>query len=442
MSKNKMMKRFSFVLGTFAKLTLLICAFSVKLSAQQEFFQTIHTQSSDNYEAGKSFANWFVASDIKNVQELESACNAIGFNHQALQALNKIGDINEWINHFRGEMLYYHELDSMYWKKVGDIVKNNFPAVEKKLSEQIKTKGWHVWMAYGPELNKSYLNISAVDIPDMKKVKWSIQGNIKAHGGFVNKKGKPIKVMPNEKPLVTMVERMDSTAVSFEFFMGGKALPLSAHLPELMQQAPFIRKYFLSEDKVMESRHAALTWEVYGVDQVVLNHTIGVKDAKGQVIVAPESTTEYELVAENRNGHASGMLKLEVERIYVKSIEVTFFCGDKKDPKMADQDIRIRVKNEDGLMLAEKVVGSGLEFKSDKPEGSYFGAFTPEPNEPVLKKQLSHGSFELTMEGKTKDHWEFSPLMIIRYTDGTKNSFFGYENQVLDTGAEPLIFKF
>ncbi|MBX7052526.1 MAG: hypothetical protein K1X54_10870 [Flavobacteriales bacterium] len=408
----------------------------------QDCFTIFQTENLNSYDAGKSFANWFVDRNFQNHSEFDLACAQLGADTKPLRSIHQIDDPEAWFETFQGEMNYYHELDSMFWKKVGDAVLHCKISVELKLKERVAEQGYHAWVIYGPVRREYDLAFNAVLPQGQQKVKCHISGNATAKGGFVNKKGKYIKVQPDARPIMTHLTRLDENEVNIDFIAGKETLPWHVVLPKQKKPVPFIRKFYLSEAVIVEGRHSAITWEVYGVEQVNMNHTIGAKPSKGQVIVAPEATAAYEIHAKNEQGEVVEKLQLNVERIYVKGIDITFYCGNKKDGKKNDQVVHIRVLNDQGELMAEGIYGEKIEFVSDKQDGSYYGPFHPDLLYATLKKQLLHGKFEFTLEGKSTDHWEFSPLMIIHYTDGTKNSFFGYENQELNTGQAPLEFKF
>lgn len=423
-------------------LSVVLLLFGQQLFAQENSFSSMKTKGLNVYELSKAFSNWFVASDINQAEDFKQACNKIGLAEEKLHTINAKLNGTQWFEQFQGEMFYFHELDSVYWKKVGEIIFEFVPSIEKRIEESMSSNGMGTITLYTPDIREVEVVFYHDGRGNLKKLNWSVQGNVTTTGDFTDSKGKPKKISSGLKSYKALIHRNDSSAVAIEFFSRKKSLPVAVSISEITQHAPFIRKYFLSEKKIVEGTQTAITWDVYGTDQVLLEEPIGYRPAKGQLIVAPESTRDYSITAVNEMGQSSMSLQVEVERIFVNRAEVTFFCKDKSDSKKQDQEILIRVRDTAGNIRAEKAVGKGLEFKGEGLQGNYYGPFVLETFVPMFKKELLHGSFEFTMTGKSKDQWDFTPLLWVHYSDGTKGTFFGFGDQFLETDATPLVFKF
>ena len=84
---------------------------------------------------------------------------------------------------------------------------------------------------------------------------------------------------------------------------------------------------------------------------------------------------------------------------------------------------------------------SEIAFTADN-ESKYYGPFHPVADRPVLKKELRSGSLEIGIESIIPDTWEFSPIVVLEYDNGTKTNLYGFGIKTVENGKAKARIEF
>lgn len=155
--------------------------------------------------------------------------------------------------------------------------------------------------------------------------------------------------------------------------------------------------------------------------------------------ISPLSSTVYTLTAENEYGSSTSEVSIKVERSVLRSAKITYFCPEKGDPKLKGTSVNISLYDVNGNQVATFTNAADLEFSG---KVAYNGPFELKWNDVVYKRDLKKGKFIVKIEGTNQDKWTFSPILILDYSDGSKNQLYGYGNKEIEVGKDGAVFEF
>ena len=302
--------------------------------------------------------------------------------------------------------------------------------------------------------NKSYLLLEFVASSGRAKISWISYSLKKEKSPKIIANQKLIPVLGNgwmkksgrfKKPSVRSGENIEQyfawdTNQNLTISFIGKGRASEIKLTAFEKNPPYIVDYFASDFTPVENQRVFLTWNVLGTKDVVIDKGVGAQPSKWQVTIAPEDTVDYTLTASNPYGVATRSVHLEVERIVLTSAIITVFTPEKGDPKAIGSKIVATLEGFDKGELARFEGASDLECEGLKTP--YVGPFKFSYNTPVFKRDFIRGQFTVKIEGEKPDEWLFSPIVILRFSDGSKRELVGFGNRQLKTGGAPEIFKF
>jgi hypothetical protein len=254
---------------------------------------------------------------------------------------------------------------------------------------------------------------------------------------FYNSRGKSKKVTLLGDFMFQSFGRTDDSMVSIKVICGDLARVLT--LNPITHPEPYIKKFFSSDTETEEGEHIALTWEVLGAKKVSLDNGIGEKSAVWQMNISPLSSTVYTLTAENEIGKTTSEVSIKVERSVLRSAKITYFCPENGDPKLKGTSVTVTLYDVNGNKVASLTNAEDLEFSRKVP---YNGPFSLNWEGIVYKRDLKKGKFVVEIKGPNADKWSFSPILILDYSDGTKNQLYGYGNKEIEVGGATATFEF
>ncbi|MEN9348002.1 MAG: hypothetical protein RLZZ77_1513 [Bacteroidota bacterium] len=416
------------LLSIFA-LTLL---FNAPLFSQQ-IAHSIYDTSDEltTHERGKAFAHWFVDQHFADFNAAFDQCKTYGIPiMEMMRSFKKHGKEGEFPE-FVQELEYYGKQDSISLASFEkQLLAFNYKVRanwETKMAESKQS----LWLVYTALPNQ--FQIVGKDLRKGIKLKTASLGNetnlIFEKNGFWFKDATKFSTKPISSTLQKqLIIRKDSSEVKFSYTLS-TGETWNCILPALKKPKPYIKSFYSNFTKIDENQRIALTWVVWGVDEVTINHNIGRQQPLWQVMLAPESTIDYEITATNSSGTSTKKQHIDVTRTYLTKVTVTYYQHKDSDPKEKGTVVIEKLENIRGEIVATSEVAKDITLTND---GNYYGPFeiAIQPNT-ILKKDLIHGKIHISMSNNGKDKWSFTPIVVLSYSDGTNN-------KLLDNGLQTL----
>ena len=421
----------------------LLFLFSSLVTAQNEA-RTIYDTADGltTHQRGQAFAHWIVDQKFADFQQAFKVCSELQIPlPELMKAFKKNGKEGEFPE-FIQEMEYYGKQDSIplaqfekqllaFNYKVKDNWKKTMVETKQPLWI-VYTSNRHEFIVRGMETRQG-IKMTAANIGSNQNLAFSKKGHWFPTNEKFNRKA--IAATAQSQLFI----RKDSTSVPFQYTLNtGETWQVL--IPAITIARPYIKTYYSNFTNIDENQRIALTWEVWGVDQVDLNNNIGRQSAAWQVMLAPESTIDYELTAENRSGKVSKSIHINVTRTYLTKATVTYYQHKDSDPKEKGIAITGEIENINGTKVLEIKAAEEVVFTND---GNYYGPFTFDvtPNS-ILKKELIHGKIHLSMANNGKNTWSFTPLVVLSFSDGTNTKLIGEGIKQLTDPSQKVTIDF
>lgn len=423
---------------------LALLLFYTAIGSAQNTAKTIYDTSDalSTHERGQSFANWFIDQHFSDFQQAHQVCGSHGISlldlMKALKKNGKEGEFPEFIQ----EMEYYGKQDSIPLAEFEKHLLAFNYKVKANWNKAMAENKQSLWIVYTPQRNAFILRgqelrkgvkLSSATIGSNQNLKFEKKGFWFTASNKFNKK----TIANTEKN--QLIIRKDSTAVTFEYTLStGESWKTT--LPPLTAHRPYIKTFYSNFTNIDENQRIALTWEVWGVDHVDLNSNVGRQLPAWQIMLAPESTIDYTLTAENAGGKVSKNLHIQVTRTYLTKATVTYYQHKDSDPKEKGIALIGELENINGTIVSTMRQGEEVVFNND---GNYYGPFnldiTPSS---ILKKEMIHGKMHLSMANNGKNTWSFTPLVVLTFSDGTSTKLLGEGIKTLQDATQKVTIDF
>jgi hypothetical protein len=424
----------SFLLGLV--LALQSSAITIKPAVIDVF--DLRPETPDSLKA-MSFANWFNATSA-DYPYTKTLYATVGLDLDQLLEQFDLPTTRSGMESMRREFDFYTEQQATFKSKVEKYVQSIIPGMIAKIEATFQNSDIDLVVYRTADPYEFLLGLRAR--PELKAKLSKINvGTANALPTwplkFYNKRGKSKKVVLLGDFVFQSFGRTDDAMVSIKVVCGDLSRVLT--LNPITHPKPYIKKFFSSNTETEEGEHIALTWEVLGASKVSLDNSIGEKAAKWQMNISPLSSTVYTLTAENEYGSSTSEVSIKVERSVLRSAKITYFCPEKGDPKLKGTSVNISLYDVNGNQVATFTNAADLEFSG---KVAYNGPFELKWNDVVYKRDLKKGKFIVKIEGTNQDKWTFSPILILDYSDGSKNQLYGYGNKEIEVGKDGAVFEF
>ena len=386
-----------------------------------------------------SFANWFNATSA-DYPYTKTLYASLGLDLDQLLENFDLPTNRNGVETLRREFDFYTEQQTPFKTKVEKYVNSIIPDMIAKIEGTFQNSDIDLVIYRTADAHEFLLGLRAR--PEMKeKVNKINVGTANALPTlplvFFNSRGKSKKVTLLGDFMFQTFGRTDDGMVSMKVVCGDLVRVMT--LNPISHPKPYIKKFISSDTETEEGEHIALTWEVLGAKKVSLDNNIGEKAPKWQMNISPLSTTVYTLSAENEYGSTTKEVSIKVERSVLRSAKITYFCPEKGDPKMKGSAITISIFDINGNKVATLTNAEEFEFSG---KVAYNGPFQLIWEDVVYKRDLKKGKFTVQITGAQADKWTFSPILILDYSDGSKNQLYGYGNKEIEVGGEAVTFEF
>lgn len=428
------------------KKVLLISALVVSVCAHSQHQEIVvvfnYSDSLSTERKAQAFAQWWNHSPVQNIESAREFLTSWDLQPSLMLSVLGFEKSPEGWEKLRKNIVYYDEQGVKFKEAFSRFVTDASEKVSRKMEEKRgECTGVFAVCYHQPE--KDRFLIVAENKTD-RTVKWK-----KVVSGPVimplnnevlwrkNGRAKAGRISPSG-----YVQQMADIKTSGAFSLRWKAngQEFAATLAADPKESPFVRDFFAGDSVVYENQRVYLTWEVLGAKEVELDHSIGRQRAKGQVATALEDTAVFHLKAANEYGTVTDSVKVNVHRVSLVSAKLTFFTPEKGDPKEMGTAVKVTVKSYE---RGDLIFYEGLsDFRIDGKNYPYMGPFEMKFNEQTFQRYFIRGEFIVQAEGPKEDTWEFSPILILQYSDGSKRELYGYGNRTITTGGEPAVFKF
>jgi len=421
----------------------LIFLFTASLFSQNKALTIFDTSDQLNpHERGQAFAHWFVDQHYTDFSKAYEECAALDIPLlEMMKALKKNGKEGEFPE-FVKEMEYYGKQDSIPLAQLEKVllafnykVRN---AWEKKLTESNQS----LWIVYTP--SKQDFILKGKDLRKGIKITSAVLGSGKNLS--YDKKGPWFKGADkfNTKPfspseISQHFVRKDSSLVDFNFTLS-TGEKWTCQIPAINSPAPYIKTFYSNFTKIDENQRIALTWEVWGVENVMINSNIGQQLPAWQIMLAPESDIEYTLTATNASGTLTKTVSIDVNRTYLTKATITYYQHKDSDPKEKGTTVVGELENIRGEIVGSSRKAQELVFPND---GNYYGPFEIQFSpDSILKKEMIHGKVHISMADQGKNTWSFTPIIVLTFSDGTSTKLLGEGLKELKTSSEKATINF
>jgi len=386
-----------------------------------------------------SFANWFNATSA-DYPYTKTLYASLGLDVDQLLENFDLPTNKKGIESLRREFDFYSEQQTAFKLKVQKYVKSIVPEMIAKIEGAFQDSDIDLVVYRTEDANEFLMGLRVRAGMKAKLNKINVgTSNALPTGPMVfykpNRKSK--KVALQQDFMFQAFGRTDDKMVSIKVVCGDVVRVLT--LNPILHPAPYIKKFFSSDTETEEGEHIALTWEVLGAKKVSLDNNIGEKAAVWQMNISPLSSTVYILTAENESGKSTSELSIKVERSVLRSAKITYFCPEKGDTKLKGTSVTVTLVDVNGNTVATLTNAGDLEFNG---KVAYNGPFNLKWDNVVYKRDLKKGKFTVKIDGLLADKWTFSPILILDYSDGTKNQLYGYGNKEVEVGKDGVIFEF
>lgn len=424
----------SFVLG----LLLSIQSYAIVIKPAVIDVFDLRPGTADSLKA-LSFANWYNATSA-DYPYTKTLYASIGLDLDKLLENFDLPTNRNGVESLRREFDFYSEQQTSFKMKLEKYVKSITPDMIAKIEGTFQYSDIDLVIYRTADPHEFLMGLRAR--PELKeKVNKITIGTSNALPTlplvFYNSRGKSKKVTLQGDFMFQPFGRTDDGMVSIKVVCGDLVRVLT--LNPISHPKPYIKKFISSNTETEEGEHIALTWEVLGAKSVNLDNSIGEKAPKWQMNISPLSSTTYILTAENEYGSTTKELAIKVERSVLRSAKVTYFCPEKGDSKMKGTSITITLWDINGNKVASLTNAEDIEFSGKVP---YNGPFLLKWEDVVFKRDLKKGKFTVEITGLKEDKWTFSPILILDFSDGTKNQLYGYGNKEVEVGGEVVTFEF
>lgn len=394
--------------------------------------------SADSLKAA-SFANWYNATSA-DYPYTKTLYASLGLDLDKLLEYFDLPTTRNGVESLRREFDFYSEQQTPFKMKLEKYVNSIIPDMIAKIEGTFQNSDIDLVIYRTADPHEFLMGLRAR--PELKeKVNKITVGTANALPTlplvFFNSRGKSKKVTLLGDFMFQSFGRTDDGMVSIKVVCGDLVRVLT--LNPITHPKPYIKKFISSNTETEEGEHIALTWEVLGAKSVNLDNSIGEKAPKWQMNISPLSSTTYTLTAENEYGSTTKELAIKVERSVLRSAKITYFCPDKGDPKMKGTSVTITLLDINGNKVASFTNADDLEFSG---KVAYNGPFQLKWEDVVYKRDLKKGKFTVQITGPQADKWTFSPILILDYSDGSKNQLYGYGNKEIEVGGEAVTFEF
>jgi len=398
----------------------------------------LRPETADSTRAA-SFANWFNATSA-DYPYTKTLYASLGLDIDQLLENFDLPANKKGIETLRREFDFYSEQQAAFKMKVEKYVKSIVTEMIAKIETTFQNSDIDIVVYRTSDSYEFLIGLRAR--PEMKsklnKIKvgtsnaWPTMPLV-----FYKSNRKPKKFTLLGDFMFQAYDRTDDRMVSMKVVFGDFSGVIM--LNPITHPTPYIKKFFSSDTETEEGEHIALTWEVLGAKKVSVDNNIGEKAAVWQMNISPLSSTVFTLSAENASGKTTSELSIKVERSVLRSAKITYFCPEKGDPKMKGTSVTITLIDVNGNTVATFTNAEDLEFSG---KVAYNGPFNLKWENVVYKRDLKKGRFIVKIDGPNADKWTFSPILILDYSDGTKNQLYGYGNKELEVGKDGVVFEF
>lgn len=421
----------------------ILLLFSSVAIAQNKV-QTIYDTSDglSTHQRGQAFAHWMVDQKFADFQQAFQTCNELGIPlNEMMRALKKNGKEGQF-HEFIQELEHYGKQDSIPLAEFEkQLLAFNYK-IKANWNKAMAEKQQPIWLVYTP--NRNEIIVRGVENRKGIKLTSAVLGN--AQNLVFHKKGFWFSSSNkfNSKSISSteqsqLVTRKDSTSITFQYTLNNGET-WKTEIPEISTPQPYIKTFYSNFTKIDENQRIALTWEVWGVDHVDLNSNIGRQLPAWQIMLAPESSIEYIITAENKGGKVSKAIDISVTRTFLTKATVTYYQHKDSDPKEKGIAITGEIENINGIKISEIRAAEEVIFTND---GNYYGPFTFDvtPNS-IYKKELIHGKIHLSMANHGKNTWSFTPLVVLSFSDGTTTKLVGEGIKQLTDSTQKVTINF
>lgn len=419
---------------------LALSVFFSSLLFAQNIHPVFNTDKNTSIEMrSAAFANWWYQNVPTDLEEATEYLKSLGVNLNTWMKSANMEYSQDELDVLFVDLYFFQEQPGRFKDKIYRWVEDasaKFPAAWDKMTS---TRNAACILMYTEKADSLVLRIlnTSTDVLKLRSV---------LHGEALSPTSPFVVLKKNGKPKKAKVE----TSLQQSFKWNGGETTLQVMFKDLQtafiainkrdEKAPFIKEYYVNDDEIFEGQKVTLTWYVLGCEKVNLDQGIGEHKSKWQVMIAPEDTTTYTLVATNAFGTSTKDLTVYVERTVVESMVLTFFTPEKGDPKNLGTPILLEVIDKHNEVVAHY---GGLEQMEISGVTPYVGPFTLEQNEIILKKDFTKAFLKFSIpEGGEYDKYTFSPIVIIKFSNGSKHELYGFGNKEIETGGEPVMIQF